>query len=75
MVKTLRQIGNSQGLILDKAILELLKIDMDTQLEVTTDGTRLIIEPIRTDARKARLKASHERVMKKFDGAFKRLAK
>lgn len=68
-MKTLRQIGNSQGIILDKAILELLNIDMDTQLEVTTDGQRLIIEPIRPESRPARLKASHERVMKKFDGA------
>jgi pSer/pThr/pTyr-binding forkhead associated (FHA) protein/antitoxin component of MazEF toxin-antitoxin module len=46
MIKNLTSIGNSLGLIIDKPILELLKIDKDTQLEVVTDGTGLIIRPI-----------------------------
>ena len=46
MIKTLTSIGNSLGLIIDKPILELLKIDKDTQLEVVTDGQGLIIRPL-----------------------------
>jgi antitoxin component of MazEF toxin-antitoxin module len=45
MKKKLTAIGNSYGLVIDKAILELLKITPDTELELSTDGTRLVIEP------------------------------
>ncbi|HEV3168337.1 MAG TPA: AbrB/MazE/SpoVT family DNA-binding domain-containing protein [Isosphaeraceae bacterium] len=55
MIKTLTPIGNSLGLIIDKAILELLKIDRNTKLEVTTDGKGLHIRPVSED--------HHERVM------------
>jgi antitoxin MazE len=47
MRKSLSAIGNSLGLVIEKPILELLGITRDTELEVTTDGTRLIIEPVR----------------------------
>jgi antitoxin MazE len=48
MIKTLKPIGNSLGLVIDKAILDLLKIDRDTQVEITTDGESLFIRPLRT---------------------------
>ena len=38
MVKTLKQIGNSYGVIIDKPILEILHITPETPLEITTDG-------------------------------------
>ncbi len=38
MIKKLIQHGNSSALIIDKPILELLKIDGDTSLELSTDG-------------------------------------
>jgi hypothetical protein len=47
MIKKLVAIGNSQGIVIDRAILELLKITPETELELSTDGVRLIIEPIR----------------------------
>lgn len=47
MRKNLSAIGNSLGLVIEKPILELLGITRDTELEVTTDGTRLIVEPVR----------------------------
>ena len=48
MVKTLSPIGNSLGIILDKAILDLLNIGRDTPLEIRTDGESLILRPVRT---------------------------
>lgn len=48
-IKTLTKHGNSLALILDKAILQLLKIEESTELEISTDGTRLIITPIIDD--------------------------
>ncbi len=38
--------GNSLGLVIERPILELLNITKDTELELTTDGRRLIVEAI-----------------------------
>jgi antitoxin component of MazEF toxin-antitoxin module len=49
--KRLTVIGNSLGLIIERPILELLGIDRRTEIEVSTDGRRLIIEPVLADRR------------------------
>jgi antitoxin component of MazEF toxin-antitoxin module len=77
MRKNLSAIGNSLGLVIEKPILELLNITRDTELEVTTDGTRLIVEPVReVDAkgRRGRVGAATKRVMKNHDRTLRRLA-
>ena len=73
MRKKLSAVGTSFGLVIEKPILELLTIDRDTELELSTDGDRLIIEPIRP-GRKS-LRSSAEKVMKKHDQTFRKLAK
>ena len=73
MRKKLSAVGNSFGLVIDKPILDLLKIDRDTELEITTDGKRLIVEPVR--AGKRSLRASAEKVMNKHDTTFRKLSK
>lgn len=73
MRKKLSAVGNSYGLVIEKPILELLKIDRETDLEMTTDGMRLIIEPIRSA--KKTLRTSAEKIMKKHNATFKKLAK
>lgn len=47
MVKTLKQIGNSYGVIIDKPILEILRITPETPLEIMADGQSLRIRPVR----------------------------
>ena len=47
MRKGLTKFGNSYGVIIDKPILDLLKISPDTPLEITTDGDRLVLTPLR----------------------------
>ena len=77
MRKNLSAIGNSLGLVIEKPILELLNITRDTELEVTTDGTRLIIEPVReveTKDRRGRVETATKRVMKHHDRTLRRLA-
>ena len=73
MLKKLSAIGNSLGLVIEKPILELLKIDRETELEVTTDGTRLIIEPV--EVRKKRVKAAIKKVADTHEKTLRRLAK
>jgi len=77
MRKNLSAIGNSLGLVIEKPILELLNITRDTELEVTTDGTRLIVEPVReveAKGRRGRVGAATKRVMKNHDRTLRPLA-
>ncbi|MEN9581212.1 MAG: hypothetical protein RJA70_4221 [Pseudomonadota bacterium] len=76
MTKRIRAIGNSAGIIIDKPILELLKITPDTELELSTDGERLVITPIRSPAaRRAAIAKAQRRVVKDHDATFRKLAK
>lgn len=76
MTKRLRAIGNSSGIIIDKPILELLKITAETELELSTDGERLIITPVRSPAsRSSALARAQRRVLRAHDETFRKLAK
>lgn len=74
MRKKLSAIGNSLGIVIEKPILELLDIDRDTELEMTTDGRKLIIEPVR-GAKRRRVVQSARRVMADHDDTLRRLAR
>lgn len=45
MVKHLTKHGNSLALVLDRRVLDLLEIDTETPLSITTDGKSLIVSP------------------------------
>lgn len=75
MVKTLTKHGNSYALIIDKPILELLKIAPDSLLEISTDGRVLIISLASESKRESRLARSLSKVNAKHGKAMKRLAK
>ncbi len=74
MRKRLSAIGNSLGIVIEKPILELLDIDRETELEMRTDGERLIIEPIRRGKR-TNVKAAVQRAMAAHDATLRKLAK
>lgn len=74
MMKNLVAIGNSFGIIIEKPILDLLRIERDTPLEVRTDGDRLIIEPLTAPDRETRLRSAVKRVMKNHDDTLRKLA-
>ena len=73
MIKTLTKHGNSYALVIDKPILELLKIDVDTPLDVTTDGQSLVISPSDPRRRK-KFKSALQKVSQEWHDVFKRLA-
>lgn len=62
MIKSLTRHGNSAALIIDKALLEILRIDMKTSLELVTDGENLIISPVRDPAKRDRLAKSLRKI-------------
>jgi antitoxin MazE len=75
MVKTLRQIGNSYGIIIDRPIMELLKIAPETRLEMTVHNDGLLLQPIRdTSGHKNRVRESAARMSKIHRKSLKELA-
>ncbi len=74
MIKKLTKHGNSLALVIDKGILDLLNIDADTPLSVSTDGSHLILSPAPTSARSKRFQAALGKVNRKYGKALKRLA-
>ena len=74
MIKTLTKHGNSMALVIDRAVLNLLKIDDETPLEITTDGQVLIVSPVRDAAHKKKFDAALHAANRRYGRALKRLA-
>lgn len=74
MQKRLTKIGNSLGIVLDRPLLERLGVDAETDLEISTDGSVILIAPVRSKKRDAKLKKVTDRVFDAYAGAFKKLA-
>ena len=72
MTKKLIRHGNSAALILDKPILDLLNVTMDTPLEISTDGRSIVISPA-TSHSEEDFRASLERINARFAPTLKRL--
>jgi antitoxin component of MazEF toxin-antitoxin module len=75
MLKKLTKHGNSLALVIDRPILELLNINTETPLEISTDGRRLIIAPARELGRRQKFEAAQRTAQRRYDKAFKQLAK
>ncbi len=74
MVKFLTRVGNSEALLIDKAILSLLHISETTPLEITTDGKNLVISPVSEPGQVRETGKAYRAVKKRFGRALKRLA-
>lgn len=74
MVKNLVKHGNSYALIIDKPIMELLQITPDTEVEITTNGDKLVISPVRPDSEQAKLNRILHQINEDFGPALKKLA-
>jgi antitoxin MazE len=74
MTKTLIKHGNSLALVIDKPVLDLLRITPDTPLELTTDGNRLLVSPVRDKKRREKLRAALVKINRKYGDDLKRLA-
>jgi antitoxin MazE len=74
MIKKLTKHGNSLAVVIDRAILDLLKIDVDTPLEISTDGQVLVISPVRDNNHRDKFIKALESMNRKYGRALKRLA-
>ena len=75
MIKKLRKVGNSNALILDKPILELLGLEEDGQVQLTIQDGNLIVTPARPKTVTAELvKEKLDYVIRKRSDVLRRLA-
>ncbi len=74
MIKQLTKLGESWALVIDEPLLSLLKIEPETELEITIDGHVLTIEPIRDNSRQKKLEATLAKTNHNYGRALKKLA-
>ncbi len=74
MIKTLTKHGNSYALVIEKPILELLRVSPETPFEIVTDGQCLVLVPVRDTAEEKKFQNALDMVHKRFGRAMKRLA-
>jgi len=74
MVKHLTKHGNSLALVIDRGVLDLLEIDSETPLSITTDGKSLIVSPVRAAKRQKTLRVALREGTKRYGRILKRLA-
>jgi antitoxin MazE len=74
MVKKLSKHGNSLALVIDRPILDLLGIDEETSLEISTDGESLVVAPLRDRKRRKKFEDALDSSNERYGSALKRLA-
>lgn len=75
MIKQLTRSGNSLALVLDKALLELIRIDVDAPVvELSADGAKLVIRAADA-AQVAALRAKRRKVRDAYAKVKRRSAK
>jgi len=74
LTKKLSKHGNSLALVIDRSILELLGIDEETTLDISTDGRSLIVVPAHDKRRRKRFQDALTACNRQYGKALKRLA-
>ena len=74
MIKRLSRHGNSLALVIDRSVLDLLKIDADTPLEISTDGQALVVSPVRHPERRKQFEEALHKTNRKYGRMLRRLA-
>lgn len=74
ITKKLSKHGNSLALVIDRSILELLGIDEQTTLGISTDGRALVIAPTQGNRRHKQFQQALSACNEQYGKALKRLA-
>jgi antitoxin component of MazEF toxin-antitoxin module len=74
MIKTLQKHGNSHALVIDKALMEALGIDENTPLQLTLNGTTLVVAPVEVGLDEKDIASAIAELRPKYAGMLKRLA-
>jgi antitoxin component of MazEF toxin-antitoxin module len=75
MTKTITKVGNSQGLIFDAALMELTRLKVGDEVNVTVhDGGTIVLTPLRPERSPEEVTKAIESTMKDYRRTMKRLA-
>ena len=74
MIKRLVKHGNSWAIVIDRPILDLLKINPESEIELTTDGQSIRIAPVAPANVKSKIRDASAKVNAKHGKAFRKLA-
>lgn len=74
MVKTLSKIGNSTGITLDKAVLELAHLKLGDRVIVSVRNGSIVLTPANVGFSDAEVDKAADEIFSRFDKAFKKLA-
>jgi antitoxin component of MazEF toxin-antitoxin module len=74
MIKYLTTHGNSLALVIEKGVLDLLRITSNTPLEINTDGRNLIISPQENEGQEGKVRTALAKVNKRHSKTLKALA-
>lgn len=74
MVKTLSKIGNSAGITLDKAVLELAHLKLGDKVTVTVRNGSIVLTPANVGFSDDEIDGAADAIFKRYDKAFKKLA-
>lgn len=71
--RKLIQVNGNLALVIDSGVLQILDIDENTDLKLSTDGDCLVMTPIRAKGRKRRFHKALEAVVRDYDGMLKEM--
>ena len=75
MTKTISRIGNSQGLIFDAALMDLVRLKVGDQVTVTVhEGGSIILTPVRPAIEPPQAAATAKRLIEQNSELFRRLS-
>jgi antitoxin component of MazEF toxin-antitoxin module len=75
MTKTISKLGNSQGLIFDSALMDLARLKVGDQVNVTVhEGGSIVVTPIRRFIDRAKAASTARRIIRKNSELFRRLS-
>ena len=75
MIKTITKIGNSQGIMLDAALMDLARLKVGDQVNITLhEGGALYVTPVRPKITAEEVSKAIKSVMKDYKRTMRRLA-
>lgn len=66
MIKKLQKIGNSRGILLEKALLKLLKVEDDDQIEIIPQNEGLLIKKVNAKSAYQEISKKHRKSLDKL---------
>ena len=75
MIKTITKIGNSQGVMMDAALMDMARLKVGDQVNVTVhEGGSIVLTPIRKMIEAKEAASTAKRLIRKNSELFRRLS-